>query len=410
MERTLCDRVHTLDAEGIAPNRPKLYSLIIMSLTLEIVSRHSRALGKKRVMTFGQDGGTIGRSVEADWSLPDAKRFLSGRHASIDFRSGSYYIVDTSKNGVFINGSDEPVGKGHPQRLFPGDRIRIGDYEMTVSIEHVDDTRETLMSMSHVDPVDARQLVESPEPTGIDLVDASAITGVGIEMYLEDDDVETLKPPGDEPGTGESGSESSSLDAFFRGAGLDPVAMSPKQADAMLQLLGQVTRELIGGVIESLHLRALQKAQLKQTTTIIEPRENNRLKFSANFEEGFARLFLDDTGDYSSPVESVRGAFADIRDHQRSLLNATREALFEYLERLDPEEIEHRASNGRSALISAANKFKFWDIYKEVYLVLANRQPGELPQAFLDAFADAYSDSAETKKTDKKPPTALEAG
>ena len=97
-----------------------------MSLRLEIVSQHRRALGEHGVRTFGQDGGTIGRSLETDWALPDQHRFVSGQHASIDYHSGAYYIVDTSKNGVYVNDSQTPVGRGNPQRLFPGDRIRIG--------------------------------------------------------------------------------------------------------------------------------------------------------------------------------------------------------------------------------------------------------------------------------------------
>jgi len=350
-----------------------------MSLTLEIVGRQAQGLGKAKSKTFGQDGGTIGRSLDNDWALPDRQRFLSGRHASIDFRSGSYYIVDTSKNGVFINGAEDPVGHGKPQRLFPGDRVRIGDYEMTVAIENVDDTRETLLDGSHVDPVDAKQRVEAPDPTRADLVDAHAITGVGIEMFIEDDDADLLKPLYDkfrtgqssaqhealslvpdsppaasieriEPsaavrtavkphvvsaaperekpaavrsGPGQSSAGGARLDAFFRGAGIQAPKLSAKQSEELLSPLGQVMRELIVGVIDSLHLRALQKAQLKQSNTIIQPRENNRLKFSANFEEGFSRLFLDDSDQYTSPVESVRGAFSDIKEHQRALLKST---------------------------------------------------------------------------------------
>jgi type VI secretion system FHA domain protein len=432
-----------------------------MSLTLEIVSRHSRSLGKDRVKTFGQDGGTIGRSLENDWALPDAHRFLSSRHASIDFRSGSYYIVDTSKNGVFINNADQPVGKGKPQRLFPGDRIRIGEYEMTVAIENVDDTRETLLSTSHVDPVDARQRVEAPDPTSYDLVEAHVITGVGIEMFIEDDDAETLKPLYDKYRTGDSSSrmaappppaspagtssaagipsaartsraaktpsapkparpaeplrlaESSSsqaaakpvarapLDAFFRGAGIDAPRLTQQQSERLMAQMGQVMRELVMGVIDCLHLRALQKAQLKQSNTVIQARDNNRLKFSANFEEGFSRLFLDESDQYTDPVESVRGAFSDIKDHQRILLRAMRAALEEYLERLEPEQIELRATNGRTgSLINAANKLRYWDLYKEVYSVLANGPADELPQPFLEALASAYHDgTARTVKT-----------
>ena len=420
-----------------------------MSLTLEIVSRHRRALGEQAVKTFGQDGGTIGRSLESDWPLPDAQRFLSSKHASIDFRSGTYYIVDTSKNGVFINGAEEPVGRGKPQRLFPGDRIRIGEYEMAVSIENVDDTHESLLSTSHVDPVDLRQRVEAPDPTSYDLVDEQVITGVGVEMYLEDDEIETLKPIYEKFRTGASSSRleqppkasarapapapapartapkpvaraaqaanSSAardpLEAFFRGAGIDAPRLNAKQTEQMLTQLGQVTRELIVGVIDCLHLRALQKARLKQANTTIQPRENNRLKFSANVEEGFAKLLIEDSEQYMSPVESVRTAFADIKHHQRALLTAMQHALDDYLDRLEPEQLERRASNGRTGtLINAANKLKYWDLYKDVYAIVASHPPDEMPQPFLDALAKGYEEAVSAARPKAPAAAKTQAG
>src|SRR5690606_26344285 len=86
-----------------------------MALRLSIVSGQLGAHGMKE---FGPNGGTIGRSLECNWALPDTKRYLSSRHASIDFRSGSYYIIDTSTNGVYVNDAEQPVGRGKPQRLF----------------------------------------------------------------------------------------------------------------------------------------------------------------------------------------------------------------------------------------------------------------------------------------------------
>src|SRR6187455_1650447 len=124
-----------------------------MALRLQIISRHRQSLGDRGVKDFGRDGGTIGRSLESDWVLPDGQRYISSRHASVDFRSGSYYIVDTSTNGVYVNDAEQPVGRGNPQRLFTGDRIRLGEYEISVEIVGVDDTRETLVDEDHVDPV-----------------------------------------------------------------------------------------------------------------------------------------------------------------------------------------------------------------------------------------------------------------
>jgi len=391
MQRTLCDLGHIIGQPKIAATMPELYSLD-MSLTLKIVSREWRALGKDRLKTFGHDGGTIGRSLESDWCLPDTQRFLSSRHASIDFRSGSYYIVDTSKNGVFINGAEEPVGHGKPQRIFPGDRIRIGEYEITASIANVEDTRDTLLDSSHVDPVHKKQYVEAPDPTSYDLLDVEDVTGVDLEMLLEETDAGTLRPGNPEP---EHAAGNRSLEAFFRGAGIDMPKLSAEETDQLLTKLGQVVRELVSGTIDCLHLRAVQKAQTKLTNTVIQPRENNRLKFSASFEEGFTRLFLEDSDEYMSSVDSARGAFVEIKEHQRLLLKATREALDEYLDRLEPEQLEMRASGGKKgALINATNKLKYWDLYKDVYSVLANRPADELPQPFLDALAKAYQQSA----------------
>ncbi len=105
-----------------------------MPLRLEITSYHQRRLKKARVKEFGVDGGSIGRSLESDWVLQNGKRYVSSRHASIDFRSGSYYIVDASRNGVYVNNETRPVGNTMPQRLFDGHRIRIGEYEMVAHI------------------------------------------------------------------------------------------------------------------------------------------------------------------------------------------------------------------------------------------------------------------------------------
>jgi type VI secretion system protein len=158
-----------------------------MALRLQITSRHRQALGERCVKEFGQDGGTIGRSLESDWVLPDSHRYISSRHASIDYRSGSYYIVDTSTNGVYVNGAETPVGRGNPQRLFAGDRVRFGEYEMSVEIDEEDSTNQQLDDLNHIDPVIRAQRVPPPDPTRADLVPAYEITAVGIEVMISED-------------------------------------------------------------------------------------------------------------------------------------------------------------------------------------------------------------------------------
>jgi type VI secretion system protein len=430
-----------------------------MALRLQIVSRHRQNLRERSIKEFGQNGGTIGRSLESDWVLPDGQRFLSSRHASIDFRSGSYYIIDTSTNGVYINGSNQAVGRGNPQRLFPGDRVRMGDYEMLVHIDEVDSTREQLSDSPHVDPVDLKQRVEAPEVTTYDLIDPFEVTGVGIESLLDEDQASTLAPLDYEfqseelslepepsrpsappaaataaPPAARSGQstrvkvkrEKTSnrtiapqaaaptsalppLNAFFRGAGLQPQALDEQQTEATLLRLGQLMREMIAGLAENLHIRAAQKTLLRQSNTTIQPRDNNPLKFSAGVDETLGNLLFRESEQYVDAVEAVREAFGDIKRHQQALMKSMLSAVADYIGRLEPEQLEQKFSDGRQGLLKGAtNKLKYWDLYKDLYQVVAQQSPGELPLVFLEEISRAY-ELETTRQTGARPEQKIKA-
>jgi type VI secretion system protein len=441
-----------------------------MALRLQIISRHRQGLGERAAMEFGHNGGTIGRSLESDWVLPDGQRYLSSRHASIDFRSGSYYIVDTSTNGVYVNDAEQPVGRGNPQRLFTGDRVRIGEYEMSVEITELEDTRETLANDKHVDPVARAQRVPPPDPTRADMVAPHEITAVGIEMLIDEsaeirqiqrvnranlaslrleEDVAAPQPAPPPPAMAKQPEPSAaaakrpepppvsaaarvipkaapaaaskphidlagakagptppppaaalaapvaapspaSLDAFFRGAGLPPQRLNDKQAELILHRLGQLMRELVLGVTENLHLRAEQKNVLRVPTTTIQPQNNNPLKFSASVEEALNNLLFRESPEYLSAVDAAREAFGDIKQHQQHLLGAMRAAVVDYVARLDPEELENKVGNGKGGLLNAANKLKYWDLFKDLFAVVSNCQPGQFPHQFIEDLARAY--------------------
>ncbi len=434
-----------------------------MPLRLQIISRHRQGLGERSVKEFGRDGGTIGRSLESDWVLPDGQRYVSSRHASIDFRSGSYYIVDTSTNGVYVNDSEQPVGRGNPQRLFTGDRVRLGEYEINVEIDEDEAAQPT---GKHVDPVSRAQRVPPPDPTRADLVQPHEITAVGIEMLLKEEahtaEVQQaaqiaaaslqleegppmkrapppraaaqqmrtppastrVEPPPvsaaarlaaslaakgpvqgaatiaprtaapSAPMTRASPSPSApsaALDAFFRGAGLPAQPLDDRLVEQTLHRLGQVMRELILGLNENLHLRSEQRNVLRVPAAANQPQDGNPLSAASSVDEAIVNLLFRPTSEFLQAVESVREAFTDIKQHQQSLLSALRTAAVDYIARLDPEELENKVSNGkRGALMNAANKLKYWDIYKDLYQVVTQAQPGQLPQQFLEELSRAY--------------------
>src|SRR5271157_1469989 len=110
-----------------------------MTLRLSVVSEHAIRLGQHSTKVFGVHGGTIGRGTDNAWILPDPDRYLSGKHVRIDFRAGAYVLVDTSSNGTYVNGAQVPLGKYHDYPLKDGDYIRLGEYELLVSIDKSND-------------------------------------------------------------------------------------------------------------------------------------------------------------------------------------------------------------------------------------------------------------------------------
>src|SRR3990170_3949682 len=110
-----------------------------MALKLRVISDHYRALGKRSSRLFGVTGGRIGRAQDNDWVLPDPERYVSSHHCKVEFRAGAWVLEDTSTNGVFINGSDVAASVEGAYSLKDGDRLRLGDYEILVSIDERQD-------------------------------------------------------------------------------------------------------------------------------------------------------------------------------------------------------------------------------------------------------------------------------
>ena len=65
--------------------------------------------------------------------LSDSTREVSSKHAIINKSARGYQVMDTSTNGVFINGATTALGKGNQSTLNDGDVLDIGRYRLLVS-------------------------------------------------------------------------------------------------------------------------------------------------------------------------------------------------------------------------------------------------------------------------------------
>ncbi|MDQ0509449.1 type VI secretion system-associated FHA domain protein TagH [Ancylobacter amanitiformis] len=101
---------------------------------LTVSSEQRQSLGAHASRDFDEAGGFIGRSATCDWRLPDSTHTVSARHAEIRFNGHGFVVVDLSTNGVYLNTTDAPLGRGNSAVLVTGDTLYMGVYVLQVEV------------------------------------------------------------------------------------------------------------------------------------------------------------------------------------------------------------------------------------------------------------------------------------
>jgi type VI secretion system protein len=423
-----------------------------MALRLRVVSEHASRLGEQATKVFGVHGGTLGRATDNEWILPDPERYLSGKHARIDFRAGTYVLVDTSSNGTYVNGAQVPLGKYHDYTLRDGDYIRLGEYELLVSIDKSNDfppeesaivaydgqSPSSAVKKSTADDLgadlDLSQLLEPSDllagDSGVRPRDAygQSLSGSGRSgppsypppepeadasgtpwhMMTRPLKVEGAKSDAKGEGNRADGSAGSAhpaargqspvlfegdfdvgLTAFCRGAGIDPQNITSEARAAALQLAGQLLREAVLGLMDLNQSRNEFRNRFRISPPANDGPESP-LNFSRGVDEALVRL-LTTLSTRAGSVEAIRQNFRELKAQNTATLTATRAAFEEFLGRVDPKELEERFDRAtKRGVFGSQNKAKYWDLYAEMFVGLAQRPADGYPHLFTETFAKAF--------------------
>ena len=381
-----------------------------MPLVIKIVSEHRDLVGDDFVREYHENGGSIGRSLHNDWILPDPDRYISGRHATIDYKGGMYYLLDTSSNGVYMNDEVEPIGRGNPRRLFDGDRMRMGDFEFDVSI----DKGESLVMPLEPDtpsvaPDNIEQFVdEDLLETGMQLLDEDEITGddeFQNALFGEEHKPKKKKKPTKQTRDKSANDEVAGhkvksfdvtaedlFDSFLDGLGVSRVELHPTvNRPDMMMTAGIVLREFVEGTVKLLSTRANLKNAFRLEQTTVLPRHNNPMKFSDNTNDLIKQLLVGEEGEYLGARDAVRETTRDLVNHQNAFLDAMNSAFIEFSERFDPDEMQEGFDRAiGSSFFKFLQKSKYWDMYRDLYPIITEKGGGRFPQMFGEEFVRAY--------------------
>ena len=378
-----------------------------MPLQLKVISEQKELLGEDYVREFDAEGGTIGRSLDNDWILPDPDHYISGKHATVDFQSGAYYLADISTNGVYLNDADEPLGRGNPQRLFDGDTIRMGDFKFVVTLDEGQDLAMPPDPPASVGPDHAAQLVpEEALKSIIQLLDEEEITGDAAfkstlfggpaeEAQVEEtsEEVDDQAKPVARPEPPKEPAPAELLDALLEGAGISRSEIHPSVDPVeVMRNAGQVLGEFIAGTTALLKSRTSLKSMFRLDQTTVLPRHNNPLKLSESTKDLMKQLLVGREGEYLGPIDAVKEICRDLIFHHDAVVAAMTVSFNEFIGRLDPNELQESfdITLKKKPLFNALNQLRYWQLYCELYPIMTQRDSGEFPHMFGEEFVKEY--------------------
>jgi type VI secretion system protein len=411
---------------------------IDMALILTVISFKTQALAQPLTATFTEDGGTIGRSESNTLVLPDTERFVSRQHATVSYQNGGYYVTDSSLSGIYLDNQAQALHNSTAQ-IFDGSRLKIGEYEIAVSI--IEDEPEQIFAFSAPPPDTAllpdednalfndnashNSLLNADEPVIIKHEDLFATDSNpfadSFESQLEQNRSPIfdsyIPPQATKPtGAAEEIPENLSIDdlfadsstaekvtvnieaatppstlavnpeaftAFLQGAGMTEVNLPPKQVNEAMQRVGKMFRKLVSGTVGLLRSRAEFKSLLRVNMTVIRTANNNPLKFAVSTDDVIKQLLENKAGAFLEATSAVDEGFNDIMNHQLAMQAGIQAALTDLLQHFNPELIEREFQQG----LVLQKKSKCWEKYCETYQATAENA---VENFFGDAFIKAY--------------------
>ena len=184
------------------------------------------------------------------------------------------------------------------------------------------------------------------------------------------------------------------LQAFLRGAGLDQLRLDKANAEAQMESIGRSYRLMVEGLIDVLRARSSLKGEFRIQQTMIQPVENNPLKFAPNVDEALLLLLRHGNQAFMAPDAAVRDSFDDLRAHQLAVMAGVEAAIKHLLGRFEPSQLEERMAKpgGLSGIFSGSRQAQYWQQFTELYSNISREAQEDFQDLFGREFSRAYEE------------------
>ncbi|MBW6293523.1 type VI secretion system-associated FHA domain protein TagH, partial [Pseudomonas aeruginosa] len=174
----------------------------------------------------------------------------------------------------------------------------------------------------------------------------------------------------------------------------DRLKVDPAGAEAQMEAIGRSYRGLVEGLVDVLRARASLKGEFRMAQTMIQPVQNNPLKFAPNVEEAMLLLLRRDNQAFMAPDRAVADSFEDLKAHQLAVMAGVQAAIRHLLARFEPAALEARFGKpaGLSGLLPGARQAQNWDSFTELYAKILREAEDDFQELFGREFSRAYEE------------------
>lgn len=375
-----------------------------MSLTLRIENFHVLDDGGPVSVLVPETGLHVGRRSGMDWVLPDASRFISGHHFSVDFDGATWWLRDVSMNGTFLQDHRHRLDGAHA--LSHGDRFQVGHYLIVALFDMVQGAGP-ISSASLPGHRLERAVDEAPQddPWAIGTPPVEPIDPMPIETRARQpdfgDDFIALDPappppaapppaapgaPLPQPAAADPAADAAFLRGFCQGSGLDPALAAGVDPATLGRQLGEAMRISAAQIMGALRDRSTARHFTRAgERTMRGATDNNPLKFLPDAEQALEALFLRPRAGFLTGAAGFDEALSDLRRHQAAVFAALQPALLELTADLEPSRLETDSKGG----LAGGRKGRAWDTFIARWDAKAASENGILDE-FIRLFAQEY--------------------
>lgn len=285
-----------------------------------------------------------------------------------------------------------PVPSAPPVPVAPGAPSHVGLIPEDWDLLGTNPTSTGAAESRSIEPAVAPLAAPAPEPEIAAQAPAPSAAEPGSPLTVEPP--ATAQPTFTPPATPSTPTGNDLLAAFLDGAGISHLRIDNQQAAAQMNSLGRSYRLMVEGMLDVLRARASLKGEFRMQQTLIQPLENNPLKFAPNADEALLLLLRGGNQAFMAPDQAVSDSFDDLKAHQLAVMAGVQAAIGQLLKRFEPAALEARLEHpgGLAGLLSGSRQTRYWQQFTKLYGQIASEAEDDFQDLFGREFSRAYEE------------------